>query len=152
MEQLGTLDRAIRLQKVELFSELETEWLALMASIAKQIFLKRTETLFQQDDSVESLYVVLSGLIEMRRGGSVLFAVGPDETIGNWALFDRQPSMVTAAAAEDSWLLRIDREDFYELLADNSQMTPELFQALFKRMRSLLSAGLGAGRGDGQTG
>ena len=82
--------------------------------------------------------------VEMRRGGTGIFTVGPGETIGNMALFERQPSVVTATAKEATRLLAIDREEFFDLLADHGEMSRELFQALFKRMRSLLSAGLGA--------
>jgi CRP-like cAMP-binding protein len=78
----------------------------------------------------------------MSRSGQPMFSVGPDETIGNWALFDSQPSVVTAKASNDSWLLRIDREDFFDLLADHSEVTREMFQALFKRVRTLLAKGL----------
>ena len=52
------------------------------------------------------------------------------------------PHAVTAVAARDTDLLRIDREEFFELLADHSAVTRELFQALFKRVRSILSAGI----------
>lgn len=149
METLNTLDRAIRLQKVELFSDLETDMLALVASIATQIEIKRGEVLVQQNRPLSTLYVVLEGRIEMSRGGQAVFHVGPDETIGNWALFDEQPSVVTATASEDSSLLQIDREDFFDLLADHSEMTREVFQALFKRVRSLLTAGLVTQQGAG---
>lgn len=143
METLTTLERAIRLQKVELFSDLQTSTLALLASIASQVEVKRGDVLVQQNHPLGTLYVVLEGTIEMSRGGRTMFHVGVDETIGNWALFDEQPSVVTATAREDTSLLRIDREDFFDLLADHSEMTQEMFQALFKRVRSLLTKGLG---------
>ena len=78
----------------------------------------------------------------MSRGGQTLFTVGPDETIGNWALFDEQPSVVTATVAEESQMLQIEREDFFDLLADHGEITRNLFQALFKRVRELLTKGL----------
>lgn len=142
MAELTTLDRAIRLQRVDLFSDLETEMLALIASIAKEVELEEGGVLVKEEDSLDALYVVLAGRIEMRRGGAGIFTVGEGETIGNWALFERQPSVVTAAAKEKTSLLSIDREEFFDLLADHSEMSRELFQALFKRVRSLLSAGL----------
>ena len=152
METLTTLDRAIRLQKVDLFSELETDLLALLASIAKQIPYARGEVLFNEHAPATALYVVLAGRIQMSRGGQAIVTVGPDDTIGNWALFDEQPSVVTASAEEDSWLLRIEQQDFFDLLADHSEITPKMFQALFKRVRSLLTAGLGSDSGGQQEG
>jgi CRP-like cAMP-binding protein len=46
----------------------------------------------------------------------------------------------------DAWLLKIEREDFYDLLADHSEMTQRMFKALVKRVRSLLALGLGEGQ------
>lgn len=142
METLTTIERAIRLQKVDLFSELETDELALVASIASQKEYKKGEELFRENGPSDALFVVLSGRIEMSRGGKPVFSVGRDETVGNWAFFDKQPSVVTAKAVEDSWLLKIEGQDFFELLADHTEMTPAMFQALFKRVRSLLVRGL----------
>lgn len=142
MEELTTLERAIRLQRVELFSDLETEMLALVASIARQIEVKQGEVLVEEGGPISALYTVLKGRIEMRRGNSVIYSISDNETLGNWALFDRKPSVVAAIAATDASLLEIDREEFFELLADHSEVTRELFQALFKRVRSLLSPGI----------
>lgn len=142
MEELTTLERAIRLQRVELFSDLETEMLALLASIARQIEVKEGERIVEEGGPISALYTVLEGRIEMRRGNAVIYSISENETLGNWALFDRKPSVVAAIAATDTSLLEIDREEFFELLADHSEVTRELFQALFKRVRSLLSPGL----------
>ena len=145
MDHLTILDRAIRLGKVALFSELETEMLGLAASIATLVTVEPGGALVDVDEPLDALYVVLEGRFEMRRAGRALFTVGPDETIGNWALFDPQPSMARAEAVEPSRLLRIDREDFYDLLADHPEMTRALFFALYKRVRTLLAPGLGDG-------
>lgn len=139
---MTTLERAIRLQKVDLFTDLETDLLALVASIAEVVEVEKGNILFEESRPLSALYVLLEGRIEMGRGGQTMFTVGPDETIGNWALFDNQPSVVTATAVEDSRLLKIEREDFFDLLADHSEITRNLFQALFQRVRSLLTKGL----------
>jgi CRP-like cAMP-binding protein len=116
--------------------------LALVASIAQQVELPEGSMLFQEGRPLNAIYVQLEGRIEMSRGGQPLFTVGHDETIGNWALFDEQPSVVTATVVEQSHLLQIEREDFFELLADHGEITRNLFQALFKRVRGLLTKGL----------
>ena len=116
--------------------------LALVASIAEVVEIEKGSTLFEESRPLSALYVLLEGKIEMRRGVQTMFTVGPDETIGNWALFDNQPSVVTATAVEDSRLLKIEREDFFDLLADHTEITRNLFQALFQRVRSLLTKGL----------
>ena len=144
MEILTTLDKAIRLQKVELFRDLETDALALAASIASHMPATSGTVLFQENGPASALYVVLEGRVQLTRGGREIFAVGPGETLGNWALFDDQPSLATARCVEDTWLLRIEREDFFDLLADHADMTQTMFKALVKRVRALLALGLSA--------
>ena len=142
MENLTTLEKAIRLQKVELFSDMETDGLALAASIANQIQCTPGTVLFKENGSADALYIVLEGRIRLTRGPREIFSVGPGETLGNWALFDDQPSVATATCAEDTSLLKIEREDFFDLLADHADMTQKMFKALVKRVRGLLSLGL----------
>ncbi len=144
METLSTLDKAIRLQKVELFGDMETDALALAASIASQIHCPAAAVLFKESGSTDALYVVLGGRVQLTRGTREIFSVGPGETLGNWALFDDQPSVATATCVEETWLLKIEREDFYDLLADHAEMTQRMFKALVKRVRSLLALGLNA--------
>ena len=45
---------------------------------------------------------------------------------------------VTATTAEDTRLLRIGRDDFYDLLSDNSEITSAIFSTLVKRFRKLV--------------
>lgn len=142
MENLTTLEKAIRLQKVELFGDLETDALALAASIATQVQCPPGTVLFKESGSAEALYVVLEGRIRLTRGTREIFSVGPGETLGNWALFDDQPSVATATCTEDTAMLKIEREDFFDLLADHAEMTQKMFKALVKRVRSLLALGL----------
>jgi CRP-like cAMP-binding protein len=142
METLTTLDRAIRLQKVELFSDMETDALALAGSIAAQIQCVPGTVLFKEGSSSHCLYVVLEGRIRLTLGSREIFSVGPGETLGNWALFDDQPSVATATCVEPTAVLKIERDDFFDLLADHAEMTQKMFKALVKRVRTLLSLGL----------
>ena len=142
MDTLTTLDKAIRLQKVELFSNVETDVLALAASIAAQIHCPPGTVLFKENGSSDALFVVLEGKVRLTRGDREVSAIGPGDTLGKWALFDDQPSMATATCAEETWLLKIEREDFFDLLADHAEMTQKMFTALVKRMRTDLTRGL----------
>jgi CRP-like cAMP-binding protein len=142
MENLTTLEKAIRLQKVELFGDLETDSLALAASIAAQVDFQPGTVLFKENGSADALYVVLEGRVQLTRGTREIFSVGPGETLGNWALFDDQPSVATATCVHPTALLKIEREDFFDLLADHAEMTQKMFKALVKRVRSLLALGL----------
>ncbi len=61
-----------------------------------------------------------------------------NDVLGAWALFDSEPMAVTAKTLEDTTLLRIAREDFYDLLSDNMEITAAIFAILVKRFRQLV--------------
>jgi CRP-like cAMP-binding protein len=61
-----------------------------------------------------------------------------NDVLGAWALFDEDPMLITAKALEDTRLLRISRDDFYDLLSDNVEITASIVSTLVKRFRKLV--------------
>jgi CRP-like cAMP-binding protein len=84
--------------------------------------------------------VILDGAVAMSRDNTELHVARQHEVLGAWALFDPEPMNVTAKAVEDTRLLRIGRDDFYDLLADNSEITASIFAMLVRRFRQLVEA------------
>jgi CRP-like cAMP-binding protein len=67
-----------------------------------------------------------------------LYVARQNEVLGAWALFDDAPMPVTARTVEETRLLRIARDDFYDLLSDNVEITATIFSTLVKRFRRLV--------------
>ena len=53
------------------------------------------------------------------------------------SLLDQQPRSAGAFATEDSILLKIDQESFYELMASNPEIMKEIVKILTKRVRDI---------------
>ncbi len=49
-----------------------------------------------------------------------------------------EPRVATATTLDDSTLLRISKEDFFDLLSDHTNITESVFKALVKKIRSLI--------------
>jgi CRP-like cAMP-binding protein len=64
--------------------------------------------------------------------------VNPGQSFGTWALFDNQLRVMTATAMEDVHLLKIRRDDFYDLLSERQEITPVIFKAIIERVKVLL--------------
>ena len=119
--------------------EIPTEQLAYIAAIAEEVTYMKDETVYKAEDHADAMYLVLKGSVRLHLDGKEVNVAGVEDTFGTWALFDEEPRVVNATAVGDSTLLRIDREDFYDLLADNVQITQGIFKTLVKRMRKLIS-------------
>ena len=139
MPELNMVEKVIALEGVELFRGLSPEQLARIGSIAREERLGPHKDVIDATKPVDALYVIVDGAVELSRNGEVLTVARQNEVLGAWALFDESdPMPVSARSVEDTRLLRISRDDFYDLLSDNSEITSAIFSTLVKRFRKLV--------------
>ena len=135
---LTTIEKVITLQEVDVFEQLTTENLAQLASIAEEIEFPPNSVIYSEGGVADSMYLVLEGRVRLHQGPQEVMTAGEKDTFGTWALFEDEPRVVTATTLEQSRLLRIDKEDFIDLLADNVQITQGILKALVQRVRRLM--------------
>jgi CRP-like cAMP-binding protein len=138
MRELNIVEKVIALEAVDLLKNLNPDQLARIATIAKEVKYPPGATIIEPSKSADALYVVLDGSVEITTRDGVATMARRNDVLGAWALFDPEPLHVTAKAAEDTTLLRIGRDDFYDLLSDNMEITASIFSALVRRFRQLV--------------
>ncbi len=135
---LTVVEKVIFLQKVDIFGKIGTEQLAYLAAIAREITTPKGGKIYGEGDPSDALYLVLEGSVRLQRDNREIASAAAGEAFGTWALFDEDPRVVTAVAAEDTRLLRIDRDEFVELLADHVQITQGILRTVAGRLRGLV--------------
>lgn len=139
MAELNIVEKVIALEGVELFGSLSPEQLARIATIAREVRYPPQKEIIEPSKPVDALFVIVDGAVELSRKGEALTVARQNEVLGAWALFDESdPMSVMARTVEDTRLLRIGRDDFYDLLSDNSEITAAIFSTLVKRFRKLV--------------
>jgi CRP-like cAMP-binding protein len=139
MPELNIVEKVIALEGVELLSNLTPEQLARIATIAKEVKHPPAHTILEASKPVDALYVIVDGGVELSREGEAITVARQNDVLGAWALFEEdEPMPVTARTLEDTRLLRIGRDDFYDLLSDNAEITSSIFSTLVKRFRKLV--------------
>ena len=139
MSDLNIVEKVIALENVELLQNLNTEQLARLASISQEVKLPPDKLVLDPSQPPDALYVILDGVVELSRAGEPITKARQNDVLGAWALFEeKDPLPVGARTMEDTRLLRIARDDFYDLLADNSEITSAMFSTLVKRLRKLV--------------
>ena len=138
---LTTIERVIALQDVDIFSEVSTEELAYLAAIVNEEEHPAGVVIYQESDPAESMYQVVAGRVRLHRGELEITVAGPGEPFGTWALFDDEARVTSATALEPTQVLRLHKEDFINLLADNVEITQGVLKVLVARMRGLIGLG-----------
>jgi CRP-like cAMP-binding protein len=138
MAELNIVEKVIALEGVELLKNLKPEQLSRIALIAQEIKVNPDKIIIDPEKGLDALLVVLDGSVELSRNNEVLTVAHQNDVLGAWALFDEDPMLITAKALEDTRLLRISRDDFYDLLSDNVEITASIVSTLVKRFRKLV--------------
>jgi len=79
----------------------------------------------------------ISGLVTAGRKQDAIDWIGPNGSFGVWALFDDQPRLTNAEAAEASLLLFVHRDEFYDVMAYHVEIAQAIFKQLVHRLRRL---------------
>jgi CRP-like cAMP-binding protein len=139
MAELNIVEKVIALEGVELMNGLTPEQLARVATIAQEVRYPPGKVILDPKKAADALYVIVDGAVELSRDGEALAVARQHDVLGAWALFEEDdPMPVSARTTEDTRLLRIGRDDFYDLLADNTEITSAIFSTLVKRFRKLV--------------
>jgi len=136
---LTTIEKVIFLQDVDIFEHTLTEDLAHIALITEEVDMRKETTIFDEGDIADSMYMVVEGKVRLTRNGEQVMIAESKDVFGSWALFDDEPRIVTARVIEDCHLLRIDKEDFIDLLADHVGITRSIMKTTVKRLRDPMS-------------
>lgn len=136
---LTIVEKVLFLQEVDIFENTKTEDLSHIAAITDEISVKADTDIYNTGDVSDSMYLVIEGKVRLHHNERQVMIAQVKDAFGTWALFDDEPRVVTATAVEDSVLLKINREDFYDLLADHLQITLGIMKTLSKRLRSLVN-------------
>lgn len=136
---LTKVEKVLFLQDVDIFEYTATEDLSHIATITEEIELKPDEIIFKEGEIPDAMYIVSEGEVKLSRAGEEVMIAKDKDVFGTWALFDDELRVATAITLEDTRLLRIDKEDFFDLLADHVAITQSILKTMVKRLRNLMT-------------
>ena len=133
-EQVGTLGSS------PLFAALDDEEQVALRRTMVEVRLSRGETLFNEGDPGDRLYVVTQGKVKLGRTAAdgrenLLAVLGPGEMFGELSLFDPGPRTATATAVTAVTLSGMGHDDLQPLLMQRPEVAGRLLQALARRLR-----------------
>lgn len=103
-------------RRIKLFHGLTTEEIANIFAHCKQVQLSQGEILFKKGDIGRSLYVLISGEIEIFDDEKHICFLAPGEMLGEMAVITQNKRSASARAVEDSILLDLDLNIIYRFI------------------------------------
>lgn len=140
---------AEELARTPFFENLDAEERALLSGIARKITAATGERIFEEGSPSHTLYVVIDGLVSLRRGldaesGGTSFTAGhPGEVIGISAMLgEKGVHPVSGVCLQPTELIEIDAPELMAAL----ESKPEVGFRILRRLTDILSQRLDAAR------
>ncbi|QDC23561.1 Crp/Fnr family transcriptional regulator [Georgenia yuyongxinii] len=125
---------------VPLFEALDEQDQAALRSLMSETSLRRGETLFNEGDPGDRLYILTEGKVKLGHTSpdgreNLLAVLGPGELLGELTLFDPGPRSTTATAVAPTRLLELEHQDLMEFLEGRPSLAKHMLKALAQRLR-----------------
>jgi CRP-like cAMP-binding protein len=140
LASLSLMERVVFLLRVPLFAKLAPADLQRVAEIAAERVHADGETIAEQGEPGDEMFVVVGGEIRVVVHGDGESTVevarrGEGEPVGEMAVVSRAPRMASLVAAGDVRLLAIDRRRFERILRDRPDVALAVMDVLCSRLR-----------------
>ena len=133
---ISTVEKVLFLKSIDLFSQIPGEDLARLAQIAEECDFDPTEIIMSEGELGDSMYLIVEGKVDVIKGKRSVVELGDRECVGEMAILDSEPRSATVQAKTPVRALRIEREDFYELMREKIEIAQGIIQVLTRRLRS----------------
>ena len=115
------------LGRLPLFAGCSVEQLAAVAAVAEHVHVERFTDLTREGDAHDGLvYVVVTGMVQVKRGHRVVAYLQDGDVVGELEVLDGTARVGTVTTVMDSELLLIDRRHLGPLLRDNPVLADRL--------------------------
>jgi len=133
MAELARIETVVVLQTVELLSSCSAEQILRISAIAHQSLFPEGEVIYREGDPADSIYFVVRGAVSLKKATGERNTLGPGETFGATEILSGRLRSGSASADQETLVLAVEAEDFFDLLANNIEIVKALFRQLLEK-------------------
>ncbi len=122
------------LERIPIFASVERPELEHLARVAREIDVPAGTELTHEGRYEGYVFVVIAGKVGIERDGRTVDTIGVGDFFGEIAAIDGGPRTATARALEDSRLLTVPHEPFYEVLDAAPELRTAVMEAMERRL------------------
>jgi len=134
---LSTLEKTIILKGTSLFKGISGEDLFHVAQAMEEERLETGSVLFRRGDVGDCLYVIVSGEILIHVDDLEVRRHVKGDYFGEMALLDGSPRSASGTALDETLLLKINRENFYDIMMSRHDVLKGVLKMMTERIREL---------------
>ena len=126
------------LRKIPLFAKIEPSKLKLLAFTSQRLTFNAGDSLFEQGDAGDALYVIMEGeadvLVDTPGGQITVATMATNDFVGDIAVLCDVPRTATVTATSKLTTMRITKDLFFQLVCQFPQIAIEIMRVLAHRL------------------
>ena len=134
---LSILERMIILKGTNLFEGIPGESIYHVAQVMEEERLEKDTLLFERGDKGDYFYIIVTGENLIHIGGTEFNRHSKGEYFGEMALLDDLPRSASATALEETLLLKMNQDNFLDIMMDSKEVRRSIMKILNERFRRL---------------
>jgi CRP-like cAMP-binding protein len=138
-KDLTIIEKVIFLKSVDIFEHATVEQLGRIAGLTEEVHFQPGETIFKEGDPGDAFYLLLSGRVLIERNGNKIREMQEKEAFGTLEVLDFHPRAITAKALDQVRALKLNGQEFHDLLALDIEMVEAVFRMLCGLVRRVLT-------------
>ena len=131
---VGQVQRMLILRTFPAYAKLPPEHLAVVATYTREKFLRKDTMLQREGEPSTTLYFIVSGLVDLRKGNRVLKQLGPKSVVGGIGALARAPHSYDVVVAEDTLALAMNVEDTWDIFEDHYPLLRAVLQGVSRQV------------------
>ena len=124
------------LKNIPFFSELNDEDLQLIVDNVKMEYFQKDHVIFEEGSFGDIMYIIKRGTVEVIRDKAIIAELSDNSFFGEMALVSEEPRNATITTKTEVEVLTLNKEDFKQLLAKNSNIASIVSYEVIKRINS----------------
>jgi len=136
---LTTIEKVIFLKSVDIFEHATVEQLGRIAGLTEEVHFEPGEIIFKEGEPGDALYLLLSGQVFIEKNGHILREMKEREAFGSLEVLDFHPRAITARAIDRVRALKLNGQEFHDLLSLDIEMVQAVFRMLCGLVRRVLT-------------
>ncbi len=116
-----------------------------LTSIGTRVEVNSGDEFIHEGEFDETIFLVVEGTVEVRRGGEVVGTIEEGDVVGEIAFIDRRPRTASVVASTATVLVKAKREDLLRELGRNPDLLVQFVQALEVRRSAHLTTPVSGG-------
>jgi CRP/FNR family transcriptional regulator, cyclic AMP receptor protein len=129
------IEKVLLLKNSAIFQNCKETDLIEIASICSEQQFEKGTVIFEKDDSGNCVYFIYKGKVSIHDGAHELAVLSENELFGELSLLDSEARSASTTTLTDCILLKIEQEDFYDVVATNTDILKGIMKTLCKRLR-----------------